>query len=71
MFNTRSGEFIREITKIIFESKTSINSLNARVDKHNNGIINLAVNVTSMEQIEDLKNQIEKIPSVDKVFRSL
>jgi len=62
---------LAEITKIIFESKTSINSLNARVDKHNNGIINLAVNVTSMEQIEDLKNQIEKIPSVDKVFRSL
>jgi len=62
---------LAEITKIIFESKTSINSLNARVDKHNNGIINLAINVTSMKQIEDLTSQIKKIPSVDKVFRSL
>ena len=62
---------LAEITKIIWESKTPINSLNARADKHNYGIINLAVNVTSMKQVEDLISQIECIPSVDKVFRSL
>ena len=62
---------LAEITKIISECKFSIDTLNARVDKHNNGIINLAVNVGSLQQVDYLKNRIEKIPQVDKVFRSL
>lgn len=61
---------LAKITVIVSELNMSIDNLNARVDKHNNGIININVNITDTAQIDKLINKISEIEGVDKVFRS-
>ena len=59
-----------QITTILSELKLSLHSLNARVDKNRNAIINFGVKVTKIEQIDALIKKIQQIPEVEKVFRS-
>lgn len=60
---------LAEITKYISDFKLSIDHLNARVDKHNVGIINIAISANNMDEIEQLKKKIASIKDVDKVYR--
>ncbi|MCH5164484.1 MAG: bifunctional (p)ppGpp synthetase/guanosine-3',5'-bis(diphosphate) 3'-pyrophosphohydrolase, partial [Clostridiales bacterium] len=60
---------LAEITKYISDLKLSIEHLNARVDKHNNGIINIAISANNLDEIEKLKQKISSIKDVDKVYR--
>ena len=61
---------LAKITQLVSELDMSIDNLNARVDKHNNGIININVNITDTSQIEKLIQKISEIDGVDKVYRS-
>ncbi len=60
---------LAEITKYISDFKLSIEHLNARVDKHNNGIINIGISANSLDEVEKLKERIASIKDVDKVYR--
>lgn len=60
---------LAEITKYVSDFKLSIDHLNARVDKHNCGIINLAISANNLDEIEKLKQKIATINDVDKVYR--
>ncbi len=60
---------LAEITKYISDFKLSIEHLNARVDKHNNGIINIGISANNLDEIEKLKAKIASIKDVDKVYR--
>ncbi|MBO5215144.1 MAG: bifunctional (p)ppGpp synthetase/guanosine-3',5'-bis(diphosphate) 3'-pyrophosphohydrolase [Clostridia bacterium] len=61
---------LAKITMMISELKLTITNLNARVDKTGNAIINLSVNVNSMDEFDTLINKIGALPDVEKVFRS-
>ncbi len=65
-----SNGLLMQITTILSELKLSLHSLNARVDKNRNAIINFGVKVTKIEQIDALIKKIQQIPEVEKVFRS-
>lgn len=60
---------LAEITKYVYDLKLSIAHLNARVDKHNNGIIDISISANNMEEIENLKKKFSSIKDVDKVYR--
>ena len=60
---------LAEITKYVSDFNLSIDHLNARVDKHNCGIINLAISANNLEEIEKLKQKIASIKDVDKISR--
>lgn len=57
------------ITALVSQMNLFIDSLNARVDRHNNGIIILRVNLKNMEELNKLTEKIAQIPQVDKVYR--
>ncbi len=65
-----SEGLLAKITTSISELKLSIDSLNARIDKNSNAIINFGVRVSETEQIDLLIKKIQALPEVDKVFRS-
>ncbi len=60
---------LAEITKYVYDFKLSIDHLNARVDKHNVGIINISISAHNLDEIEKLKEKISSIKDVDKVYR--
>ncbi len=60
---------LAEITKYVSDFNLSIDHLIARVDKHNLGIINLAISANNLDEIEKLKQKIATIKDVDKVYR--
>ncbi|MBR2967296.1 MAG: bifunctional (p)ppGpp synthetase/guanosine-3',5'-bis(diphosphate) 3'-pyrophosphohydrolase, partial [Clostridia bacterium] len=60
---------LAEITKYVSDFKLSIAHLNARVDKHDRGIIDISVSANNMEEIDMLKAKIGSIKDVDKVYR--
>lgn len=64
-----SGGLLAKITSAISGLKLSIDSLNARLDKNSNAIINLGVKVQSIDQIDMLIKKINNIPEVYKIFR--
>ncbi len=65
-----SNGLLMKITALISELKLVITSLNARVDKTNNAIINLSVQVNSISEFDNLVNKIQAFPDVEKAFRS-
>ncbi|MCL2798154.1 MAG: hypothetical protein FWD58_08905, partial [Firmicutes bacterium] len=58
-----------KITTEIYELKLSIQSLSARVDKNDIGVISLGVRVAEPGQIDQLMEKIRSVPEVEKVFR--
>jgi GTP pyrophosphokinase len=60
---------LAEITNVVAKQNLQIESLNARVDKHNNGIIALMVSLSGTEQIRQLSEKLAQIPQVDRVYR--
>lgn len=66
---TNSSGLLAKLTSLISNLKLSIDSLNARVDKNSNAIINLGVRVQQIEQVDTLVKKIEGISEVYKIFR--
>lgn len=60
---------LAEITRYVSDLKLSIAHLNARVDKHDRGIIDISISANNMEEIDMLKEKIGSIKDVDKVYR--
>lgn len=65
-----NNALLAHVTTAISEMKLTISSLNARVDKTGNAIINLSVVVENINEFDTLVNKIGAIPEVIKVFRS-
>ena len=65
-----SENLLAKITTIISETQLGISSLNARIDKNNNSIVNIGVRVTEPEQIDLILKKIGNISEVEKIFRS-
>ncbi len=51
--------------------KLSIESMTARVDKEQKGIISLGVRISSPEQYDSVMTRIQSIRNVDKVYRTM
>ncbi len=66
-----NGGVLARITKTVSDMKLSIESLTARVDKENKGVIALSVRVNSPDQLETVINKIRAIRNVDKVYRTM
>ncbi|MCL2675556.1 MAG: bifunctional (p)ppGpp synthetase/guanosine-3',5'-bis(diphosphate) 3'-pyrophosphohydrolase [Firmicutes bacterium] len=60
---------LAKITNIISKENLSIESLNARVDKHNNGVIILMVHLKDTGQIRALTEKLSALAEVEKVYR--
>ena len=66
-----TGGVLAKITKTISDMKLSIESMTARVDKEQKGIISLGVRISSPEQYDSVMTRIQSIRNVDKVYRTM
>ncbi len=65
-----SEGLLAKLTTQISELKLSINSMNARLGKNHNAIIEVGVRVVELDQVSQLIKRIDAIPAVEKVFRT-
>ncbi len=65
-----SNGLLSKITSIVNDFNLSLTSLNARVDKNNNAIVNFSVRVDSVDQYDSLQKRISQVPGIDRIFRS-
>jgi len=66
---SNNAGMLASITNLIARENLFIQSLNARIDKKNTGIIVIKVDLSDASQIRPLMDKIEALPSVDKVYR--
>ncbi|RQD70594.1 MAG: bifunctional (p)ppGpp synthetase/guanosine-3',5'-bis(diphosphate) 3'-pyrophosphohydrolase [Tindallia sp. MSAO_Bac2] len=61
---------LREITQILTDDKTAVNSLNARTNnKERTATINLVVEISSTEELDKLRKTLKNLDGVKDVFR--
>jgi len=66
---SNNAGMLASITNLIARENLFIQSLNARIDKKNAGIIVIRVDLSDASQIKPLIDKIASVPNVDKVYR--
>ncbi|MCL2556556.1 MAG: bifunctional (p)ppGpp synthetase/guanosine-3',5'-bis(diphosphate) 3'-pyrophosphohydrolase [Firmicutes bacterium] len=66
---SNNAGMLASITNLIARENLFIQSLNARIDKKNTGIIVIRVDLSDASQIKPLIDKITALPNVDKVYR--
>ncbi len=61
---------LADITRLLADLQLSIESINARVGKNEDAIINLSVNVDKLGQIDNLIKRLKQLNGVEKVYRT-
>ncbi|MCX7904989.1 MAG: ACT domain-containing protein, partial [Caloramator sp.] len=68
--NDRHG-LIADISTTLTNSKLSVKAINARTTRNHLALINLTIEVTSVEQIEKLIRDLRKLNGIIDVYRNL
>lgn len=66
---SNNAGMLASITNLIARENLFIQSLNARIDKRNMGVIVIKVDLSDASQIKPLMDKIGALPNVDKVYR--
>ncbi len=58
-----------KVTKVISDFKLNIHSASARVNRHDQGILNFTVEIRSKSQLDLLLTQVRDLPEVNQAYR--
>lgn len=66
----RTG-MIADIMQVTSEAKLNINALNCRTDKHKNAYITMGLDISNLEQLDNIMNKIKRMKGVYSVERQV
>ena len=61
---------MNDVMKVISETKTSVEGINAKTSKEDEAQINLKIRVADVKTLNDLIKKIKNIRGIYKVFRT-
>lgn len=62
---------IADIMQVTSEAKLNINALNCRTDKHKNAYITMGLDISNLEQLDNIMNKIKRMKGVYSVERQV
>ena len=60
-----------DIMQVTSEAKLNINALNCRTDKHKNAFITMGLDISNLEQLDNIMNKIKRMKGVYSVERQV
>ena len=60
-----------DIMMVMSESKLNINALNCRIDKHKMAHISMGIDISNLEQLDNIMNKIKRMKGVYSVERMI
>ena len=60
-----------DIMQVTSEAKLNINALNCRTDKHKNACITMGLDISNLEQLDNIMNKIKRMKGVYSVERQV
>ena len=60
-----------DIMMVMSESKLNINALNCRIDKHKMANISMGIDISNLEQLDNIMNKIKRMKGVYSVERMI